>query len=58
MLFTNNGLAGLVECVEECGNMTHPSIPVCGRCVENNVVVFNRENKSFLSARRSFIAGF
>lgn len=50
---------GLIECeVEECGNMTHPSIPTCGECLNDGYAIDSRYQRNSALTRRNFITGY
>lgn len=53
-----NGAIEMVNCINECGNETHPMVPECGDCMSANGVISTRYNKAFISTRRSFISGY
>lgn len=45
---------GMVECVEECGNYTHPSIRVCGDCLDDDQALSFKNQRALAHTRRFF----
>lgn len=44
----------LVECDENCGNYTHPSMRVCGDCLNEGEVITYRNQRATAFTRRFF----
>jgi hypothetical protein len=49
-----NTNSNMVECDNLCGNYTHPSIRVCGDCLNEGEVITYKNQRSIASTRRFF----
>lgn len=56
--FSTHNASSLVDCDQNCGNMTHPSIPTCGDCLDEGFTVDNRNQRAIVSTRRFFNSGY
>lgn len=45
----------LVECINECGNETHPSVPECADCMDDVFTTQNRNIRDIALTRRFFL---
>ncbi len=45
---------GMVECEYECGNYTHPSIRVCGDCLDDDQAFSFKNQRALAETRRFF----
>lgn len=56
--FSTTKFSDLVECENECGNMTHRSIRVCGECVEEGFSIAYKNQRDIAFTRRFFNTGY
>jgi hypothetical protein len=56
--FSTVNVSDLVECENECGNMTHRSVRVCGECLEDGFSIGYKYQRSIASTRRFFNTGY
>lgn len=52
MLFINSTV--FIECLNECGNDTHPSMPDCADCMNDNSIVIGNRVRGIAQTRRNF----
>lgn len=56
--FTVAATTAFVECDNECGNYTHPSIGKCGDCLNEQSFITTRGIKDNALARRFLVSGY